>query len=213
VITDGGEECYHPEGPPKGVPGAVSPDGAVRKARELGITVSIVGYGIGHGKDGQIMANPQQTLEGLKKLANGVFVVANTGEELLRALMQVEVENFRFSLIDQNGRTLGKFKIGERIKVNMAPYTYREPEPEKTEMEKLLSQVKEAKDKLLDKEKPVEPSKPIRVKFTISAAGERVFKKNIGVTSEMEDVKLFLGLKSATDTDPDIAPENLKWME
>jgi hypothetical protein len=213
VITDGGEECYHPEGPPKGVPGAVSPDKAIQKAKELGITVSIVGYGIGHGKDGKIMVNPQQTLESLKNLANGVFVVANTGEELLRALMQVEVENFRFALIDQNGRTLGRFKIGERIKVNMMPYTYREPEPEKTEMEKILSQVKEAKDKLLDKEKPVEPPKPIRVKFTISAAGERVFKKTFGVTSEMEDVKLFLGLKSATDTDPDIAPENLKWTE
>ena len=213
VITDGGEECYHPEGPSKGVPGAVSPDKAVEKAKEQGITVSIVGYGIGHGKDGRVMANPQQTLESLKNMANGVFVVANTGEELLRALMQVEVENFRFSLIDQNGRTLGRYKIGERIKVNMKPYTYQEPEPEKTEMEKILSQVKEAKDKLLDKEKPVEAPKPIRVKFTISATGDRVFKKTFGVTSEMEEAKLFLGLKSATDTDPDIAPDNLKWTE
>ena len=211
VITDGGEECYHPEGSPKGVPGTVPPDEAVRKAKALGITVSIVGYGIGHGKDGRMVANPQQTIESLKNFANGVFVVANTGEELLRALMQVEVENFRFTLFDQNGQNLGKFKIGERIRVNMMPYTYREPEPEKTGMDKFLSQVKEAKDKLLDKEKPAEPPKPIRVKFTISASGERVFKKDFGVTPEMENITLFLGLKSPTDIDPDIAPENLKW--
>jgi len=213
VITDGGEECYSPEGLPKGVPGSVAPEEAVKKAKDLGIKVSIVGYGIGHGKDGKLIANPQQTLASLKNLATGVFVVANTGEELLRALMQVEVENFRFTLFDQNGQDMGKVKLGERVKVNMKPYTYRPPEPEKTGMEKFVSQVKGAKDKLLDKEKPVEQPKPIRIKFTISAIGERVFKKDFGVTSEMENVNLFFGLKSASDTDPDIAPENLKWTE
>ena len=160
-----------------------------------------------------MIGNPQQTLASLKNLATGVFVVANTGEELLRALMQVEVENFRFNLFDQNGRDLGKFKLGERVKVTMNPYTYREPEPEKTGMEKFVSQVKGTKDKLLNKEKPVEPPKPLRIKFTISASGEREFKKDFGVTSEMENVNLFLGLKSASDTDPDIAPENLQWTE
>jgi hypothetical protein len=213
VITDGGEECYSPEGLPKGVPGSVAPDEAAKRAKDSGITVSIVAYGIGRGKDGKLIANPQQTLASLKKLSTGIFVEANTGEELLRALMQVEVENFRFNLFDQNGRDLGKFKLGERVKVTMNPYTYREPEPEKTGMEKFVSQVKGTKDKLLNKEKPVEPPKPIRVKFTISTIGEREFKKDFGVTSEMENVNLFLGLKSASDTDPDIAPENLKWAE
>ncbi len=213
VITDGGEECYSPEGLPKGVPGSVAPEEAVKKAKDSRITVSIVGYGLGHGKDGKIIANPEQMLASLKSLATGVFVVANTGEELLRALMQVEVENFRFNLFDRNDRDLGKFKLGERVKVDMRPYTHREPEPEKTVMEKFVSKVKETKDKLLDKEKPVEPPKPLRIKFTISAIGERLFKKDFGVTSEMENVNLFLGLKSASDTDPDIAPENLQWKE
>ena len=53
VITDGGEECYSPEGLPKGVPGSVAPEEAAKKAKDSGITVSIVGYGIGHGKDGK----------------------------------------------------------------------------------------------------------------------------------------------------------------
>jgi hypothetical protein len=209
VITDGGEECYNLEGLPKGVPGSVSPDEAVRKAKEAGITVSIVGYGIGRGKDGKGIANPQQTLESLKSMASGVFVVANTGEELLSALMKVEVENFRFTLLDQYGKDLGKFKLGERIRIDMKPYTVRPPEPEKSGMDKLISRVKES----MEKEKPVEPPKPLRIKFTISVSGEREFKKDFGVNSDLESVNLFLGLKSASDTDPDIAPEKFKWVE
>jgi hypothetical protein len=158
-----------------------------------------------------MVSNSKQALDSLKSMATGVFVVANTGEELLRALMQVEVENFRFDLLDQHGRNLGKFKIGETININMTSYNTPKQEPEKSGMEKFVSQIKEKGEKILKKDEPVAPPKPIKTKFTIQARGERVFEKSFGVTPDMENVTLFLGLKSATDTDPDIAPENLKW--
>ena len=211
LITDGIEECYSEKGLPNGIPDAVSPEDAVKRATELGITVSIVGYGIGHGKDGKMASNAKQALDSLKSMATGVFVVANTGEELLLALMQVEVENFKFDLLDQDGRNLGKFRIGETINVNMTSYNPPKQEPEKSGMGKFITQIKEKGGMILKKDEPVASPKPIKTKFTIQATGDRIFEKSFGVTPDMEDVTLFLGLKSATDTDPDIAPENLKW--
>jgi len=184
LITDGAEECFIRSG---GVPGSVSPEEAVQKASDEGVTVSIVAYGVGRGKDGQVVANPEQALNSLRNLATGVFVVANTGEELMRALMQVEVENFKFDLLDMNKQVVGKFSIGQTIRVDVSKYK---------------GQAKKSESR---------PGGPARMKFTINGAAEKGFQKDIGIPVDVKEVWVYLGLKSASDIDPDILPPEMRW--
>ena len=186
VITDGAEECFSKDRQ-NSVPGSVSPEEAVKKASDEGITVSIVAYGVGRGNHGQVVANPEQALNSLRNLATGVFVEANTGEELTRALMQVEVENFKFDLLDADKQVVGKFSIGQTIQVDVSKYR---------------GQAKKSASR---------PGTPPRMKFTINAAAEKGFQKDIGFPVDVKDVRVFLGLKSAGDTDPEILPPEMRW--
>ncbi len=190
LITDGTEECYSKDRA-KSVSGALSPEDAVRTAMASGITVSIVGYGVGRGKDGNAVVNPEQALHSLKNLATGAFVGANTGDELIRALMQIEVENFQFDLLDMNKEIIGTLRIGQTAHLDFTRYN--------TVMNGLLTKM------------DVSGMKPKKLKFTLRAAGERIFEKDIGIPIESEDVRIYLGLKSPSDNDPDIAPDSLKW--
>ena len=185
LITDGAEECFNKDRS-NSVPGSASPEEAVRKASDEGITVSIVAYGVGRGKDGHVVANPEHALNSLKNLATGVFVVANTGEELNRALMQVEVENFKFDLLDMNKQVVGKFNIGQTIQVDVSKYKGQAKKPESR------------------------PGAP-RMKFTINAAAEKGLQKDIGIPVDAKEVWVYLGLKSAGDIDPDILPPEMRW--
>jgi len=186
LITDGAEECFNKHRA-NSVPGSVSPEEAVNKASDEGITVSIVAYGVGRGKDGQPVGNPGQALESLRSLATGVFVVANTGEELTRALMQVEVESFKFDLLDMNKQVVGKFSIGQTIRVDVSKYK---------------DQAKKSESR---------PAFPPRMKFTINAAAEKGFQKDIGFPVDAKEVRVYLGMKSPGDIDPDILPPEMKW--
>jgi hypothetical protein len=51
------------------------------------------------------------------------------------------------------------------------------------------------------------------MKFSISAKSERSFKKDIGIGDEVTDVAVFLGLKGPNDSDPDIEPPTLRWVD
>ena len=53
-------------------------------------------------------------------------------------------------------------------------------------------------------------NKPRKLKFSIRAAAERNFQKDIGIPLGTDEAKVYLGLKSPFDTDPDIAPDQLK---
>jgi hypothetical protein len=187
LITDGAEECFNKGDRSNSVPGSASPEDAVQKAADEGITVSIVAYGVGRGKDGHVVANPEQALNSLRNLSTGVFVVANTGEELTKALMQVEVENFKFDLLDLNKKTVGKFSIGQTIQVDVSKY----------------------KDQARKSE--AGPDKPPKMKFTITTAAEKGFQKDIGFPVNVKDVRVYLGLKSPGDMDPDILPPDMRW--
>lgn len=193
LVTDGTEECYSKDHA-NSVVGAISPEEAVKTAMNSGITVSIVAYGVGRGKDGHVVVNPEQALRSLKTLATGAFVVANTGEELIRALMQIEVENFQFDLLDMNKEVVDKFRIGQTVHLSVARYNALV-----NEGEGFLSKLNDSGNK----------SK--KLKFTIRAIGERNFQKDIGIPMGTAEAKVFLGLKSPFDTDPDIAPDSLKW--
>jgi hypothetical protein len=182
LITDGAEECFSSDRG-KGIPNSISPEAAVRMATENGIVVSIVAYGVGLGKDGKKISNTEQSLLSLQKLATGVFVIANTGEELTRALMQVDVENYKFDLLDVNNKSVARFSLRETFKVDTTPYA--------------------SKIKLLKK----------KMKFSISAKGGQSFKKDIGIDEDMKDVALFLRLKRPDDSDPDIEPPQLRWSD
>ena len=186
LITDGAEECFN-KSRSNSVPGSVSPEEAVKKASDEGITVNIVAYGVGRGKDGHAVGNPEQALESLRNLATGVFVVANTGDELTRALMQVEVDNFKFDLLDMNKQVVGKFSIGQTIRVEVSKYK---------------DQAKKSESR---------PAMPPRMKFTINAAAQKGFQKDIGIPVDSKEVRVYLGMKSAGDADPDILPPEMKW--
>ena len=194
LVTDGTEECYSKDRA-NSVIGAISPEDAVRTAMDSGITVSIVGYGVGRGKDGHAAGNPDQALRSLKNLATGGFVDANTGAELIRALMQIEVENFQFDLLDVNKEIIGKIRIGHTFQLDVARYTTP------------LNDVGSGLVSKLDGS----GKKNNKLKFTLRASGERNFKKDIGIPMGTKEVKIYLGLKSPYDTDPDIAPDSLKW--
>ncbi len=183
VITDGAEECFVKDNPGATVPNSVWPEAAVKTARENDILVDIVAFGVGHGKDGRQVAKSDEALKSLKSLATGVFVMANTGDELLRALMQVEVNSFKFDLLDGDNKYLRSFTLGQGFTVDTTAY---------------FSPVNMLKKKM---------------KFAIAAKGERGFKKDIGVDKELKDVNILLKLKSANDPDPDIDPASLRWVD
>jgi hypothetical protein len=190
LITDGAEECFN-EKARLNIPGSVSPENAVKKATDEGITVSIVAYGIGLGKDGRVVTETKQALNSLRNLATGVFVVANTGESLTRALMQVEVENFKLDLFDENMHTVAsKFTIGQTVRLDIGKY----------KDQARVSRVSESGSE----QSP-------RMKFIISPVAKRDFKKGISIHVDAKEARVFLGLKSPTDQDPDILPAYMRW--
>ena len=95
--------------------------------------------------------------------------------------MKVDVDSFKFDLLDVDSKPVASFSLGETFKVDTSPYVSG------------LNLLKE------------------RLKFTISATGEQAFRKDIGVPKDAKDVSLFLRLKTPDDLNPDIEPPSLRW--
>lgn len=186
LITDGAEECWQPDG--KGVPGSVSPKDAIRSATGKGIDVSIVSFGIGRNKEGTVLANQKDTLASLKSMATGVFVEANTGEELFAALMQVEIERFPFALMNTAGQEVGRFVLGQSIQLTPKPL--------------------EAGTNIQGSAKNLGKSR-----YTVVAKGEREFRVDLALPWDRPRVDVFLGLKSRDDASPDVAPDEYRWKQ
>jgi len=97
--------------------------------------------------------------------------------------------------LDVNKEIIGKIRIGHTFQLDVARYTTP------------LNDVGSGLVSKLDGS----GKKNNKLKFTLRASGERNFKKDIGIPMGTKEVKIYLGLKSPYDTDPDIAPDSLKW--
>lgn len=184
LITDGVEECWKPGG--RGVPGSVSPQVAVDNASARGIDVSIISFGIGRNKEGTVLTGKKAALlASLRTLATGVFVEANSGEELFDALLHVEIEHFPFTLFDNRGQKVGSFVLGQPITI--APGV----------MPNIFGGAQNH----------------WRTRYTVEARGARDFRVDLALPSGRKHVDVFLGLKSRDDLFPDLSPDEYRWKQ
>lgn len=184
LITDGEEECYSKDSN-KAVPGSMSPEKAVKMATENGILVNIVAHGIGRGKGGVLIGKSEAAIRSLKNLVTGVFIEASAGEDIMTALMKVELESFYFDVLGPDGKVVAKSRIGKPTKIDLTPYS--------------LMNFSLANGN--------------RIKFTLSTQGEQTFKKSIALSPDESKANVILGLKSSNDSDPLLGPPNLVWKE
>ena len=119
VLTDGAEECY-PQ-----IAGSVSPKDAVQKLKDANITVDIVLSGGGLNSKGGINEKSKDSVKDLSALATGQFLEAGSYEELVNALLRIEIAKFRYELVDSKGGVAATANLGQRIAVPSGEYVFR----------------------------------------------------------------------------------------
>ena len=119
VLTDGAEEC-HPQ-----IAGSVSPKDAVRKLKEADITVDIVFSGGGLDSKGVASERSRENTRTLSELATGQFLEAGSYDELVNALLRIEIAKFRYELIDNKGGVAASANLGQQITLPSGQYTFR----------------------------------------------------------------------------------------
>ena len=119
LLTDGAEECY-PQ-----IAGSVSPKEAVQKLREAGITVDIVFSGGGLDAKGASNERSKDNAKNLGALASGQFYEAGSYDELVDALLRIEIAKFRYELVDSTDHVVASANLGQKISLPAGQYTFR----------------------------------------------------------------------------------------
>lgn len=119
VLTDGAEECF-PQ-----IAGSVSPKEAVQKLKDADITVDIVFSGGGLDSKGAINERSRENTKNLSALATGQFFEAGSYDELVNALLRIEIAKFRYELVDAKGAVIATANLGDQITVPSGQYTFR----------------------------------------------------------------------------------------
>jgi hypothetical protein len=119
LLTDGAEECY-PQ-----IAGSVSPKEAVQKLKEADITVDIVFSGGGLDAKGVATERTKDNAKNLSALASGQFYEAGSYDELVNALLRLEIAKFRYELVDGKGGVAATANLGQKISLPSGQYTFR----------------------------------------------------------------------------------------
>lgn len=119
LLTDGAEECY-PQ-----IAGSISPKDAVQKLKEANITVDIVFSGGGLDSKGISNDRSKDNAKNLSALATGQFYEAGSYDELVNALLRIEIAKFRYELVDSKGKVAASANLGQRISLPAGQYIFR----------------------------------------------------------------------------------------
>ncbi len=119
LLTDGAEECY-PQ-----VAGSISPKDAVQKLKEAGISLDIVFSGGGLDSKGVASERSKDNTKSISALATGQFYEAGSYDELVNALLRIEIAKFRYELLDSKGGVAATANLGQQISLPSGPYTFR----------------------------------------------------------------------------------------
>lgn len=119
LLTDGVEECFPM------VPGSVNPQEAIKRLNDNGVVVDIVFSGGGLNASGASNARSKDAAQSLRALATGEFFEAGSYEELVDALLRIEIAKFMYELVDHDGKVVAKARIGESITVKSGGYLFR----------------------------------------------------------------------------------------
>jgi Mg-chelatase subunit ChlD len=119
LLTDGAEECY-PQ-----IAGSVSPKEAVQKLKEANITLDIVFSGGGLDAKGVANERTKDNAKHLSALASGQFYEAGSYDELVNALLRIEIAKFRYELVDSQGEVAARANLGQQISLPSGQYTFR----------------------------------------------------------------------------------------
>jgi Mg-chelatase subunit ChlD len=119
LLTDGAEECY-PQ-----IAGSISPKEAVQKLKEADITVDIVFSGGGLDAKGVATERTKDNAKNLSALASGQFYEAGSYDELVNALLRLEIAKFRYELVDGKGGVAATANLGQKISLPSGQYTFR----------------------------------------------------------------------------------------
>lgn len=119
LLTDGVEECYPL------VSGSSDPEEAVKRLSALSATVDVVFAGGGLNAQGSATSRSKNAAANLRKLATGQFFEASSFDDLVDALLRIEIAKFRYELIDGNGKSVASARIGEAITVPSGKYLFR----------------------------------------------------------------------------------------
>ncbi|MBI4740989.1 MAG: VWA domain-containing protein [Betaproteobacteria bacterium] len=119
VLTDGAEEC-HPQ-----IAGSVSPRDAVQKLKDADIAVDIVFSGGGLDSKGVVSERSKENTRNLSTLATGQFFEAGSYDELVNALLRIEIAKFRYELVSSKGAVAATANLGQQITLPAGEYTFR----------------------------------------------------------------------------------------
>ena len=119
VLTDGAEECS-PQ-----IAGSVSLKAAAQKLKNDGVTVDIVLSGGGLNSKGAVNEKSKESAKSLSALATGQFLEAGSFDELVNALLRIEIAKFRYELVDSKGTVVATANLGQRITVPSGDYVFR----------------------------------------------------------------------------------------
>lgn len=119
LLTDGVEEC-HPL-----VAGSPNPEEAVKRLSAMNATVDVVFAGGGLNAQGSATNRSKNAAENLRKLATGQFFEASSFDDLVDALLRIEIAKFRYELVDKTGKPVASARIGEAITVPSGEYLFR----------------------------------------------------------------------------------------
>lgn len=119
LLTDGVEECYPL------VASSPNPEEAVKRLTAQGVTIDVVFAGGGLDAQGVLTNRASGSADSLRKLATGQFFEAASFDDLVDALLRIEISKFRYELIAKDGKVAARARIGEVITVSSGEYVFR----------------------------------------------------------------------------------------
>ncbi len=119
LLTDGVEECYPL------VAGSPNPEEAVKRLAAQDITIDVLFAGGGLNAQGSLTARSSGAAENLRKLATGQFFEAASFDDLVDALLRIEIAKFRYELVSKDGKVAARARIGEPVTVPSGEYIFR----------------------------------------------------------------------------------------
>lgn len=119
LLTDGVEECYPL------VAGSPNPREAVKRLAAQDVTIDVVFAGGGLNAHGALTPHSSGAAENLRKLATGQFFEAASFDDLVDALLRIEIAKFRYELVGKDGKVTARARIGEAITVPSGEYVFR----------------------------------------------------------------------------------------
>lgn len=118
LLTDGVEECYPL------VAGSLNPEDSVKRLTAQDVTIDVVFAGGGLNAQGALTNRSSSAADSLRKLATGQFFEAASFDDLVDALLRIEISKFRYELIGKDGRVTTRARIGEAITVPSGEYVF-----------------------------------------------------------------------------------------